>query len=312
MNVISKIGLMALSLSVHTGISAEAQRQQPIDHLGIFHSYILHEEMTHEDRGFDLDSDALEKRIQINTEKARQSLEEANAKVIQLNRSCFDDLKCVVVQAAQNIAEKGYSESELREAVDRLKPTMTSLQIILYQAVSRPNKKTVEEIEYLIRSDQLLRNSYGAISRQISGVDLDIFQEGARILLIEHDIHSSNVLSSISENDIRASLADPDAAKGLIVIALHADRSPALQVKMLDLFGKEIEDHPGIQRTYGFMVDRVNLALGGEQIYGTQIHCVNGKNVPKDLFQPEAVDERRESIGLNSLAEYRQLFSETC
>jgi hypothetical protein len=64
------------------------------------------------------------------------------------------------------------------------------------------------------------------------------------------------------------------------------------------------------QRNLAYLTDRVLLAEGKKQIYGTQYHTVDGKMEPKPLEDPENVDRRRAEAGLEPLAEYARQLAE--
>jgi hypothetical protein len=52
------------------------------------------------------------------------------------------------------------------------------------------------------------------------------------------------------------------------------------------------------------LTDRVLLAEGKKQVYGTQFTLVNGKCKPRPLEDEANVDQRRKEVGLRPLAEY--------
>lgn len=53
-------------------------------------------------------------------------------------------------------------------------------------------------------------------------------------------------------------------------------------------------------------VDRVQIADGKPQIYGTQFREENGEMVPHPIEDPDEVDKRRAEVGLSPLAEYKR------
>lgn len=55
---------------------------------------------------------------------------------------------------------------------------------------------------------------------------------------------------------------------------------------------------------YALMYDRVALKKGELQLYGTQTKCINGQYDVHRLSKPEQVDDRREKIGLQPIADY--------
>ena len=54
-----------------------------------------------------------------------------------------------------------------------------------------------------------------------------------------------------------------------------------------------------------WLIDRVNLREGKEQIYGSQLYGnSDGTYYVKDLFDPEYVNQRRKSVGLEPIESY--------
>jgi hypothetical protein len=59
-----------------------------------------------------------------------------------------------------------------------------------------------------------------------------------------------------------------------------------------------------------YLTDRVLLAEGQPQVYGTQMLRKEGHYVPKKLGDPEGVDQRRAAAGLEPVAEYQRRFDQ--
>jgi hypothetical protein len=53
-----------------------------------------------------------------------------------------------------------------------------------------------------------------------------------------------------------------------------------------------------------YLTDRVLVADGKPQRYGTQFHSVDGKLQPRPTEDPANLDARRKSVGLPPMAEY--------
>jgi hypothetical protein len=98
-----------------------------------------------------------------------------------------------------------------------------------------------------------------------------------------------------------------DGAKAAWLLVQHADADPKFQRECLDLMAAMAEDE--VSKTQlAYLTDRVLLAEGKKQCYGTQFYSVRGKWLPRPLEDEAHVDERRSAVGLNALAEYvRQL-----
>jgi len=100
------------------------------------------------------------------------------------------------------------------------------------------------------------------------------------------------------------SLVGDDGAHAAWLLAQHADRDPAFQRRCLDLLAAAVERGEATAVDQAYLTDRVLLAEGKPQEYGTQAIARDGRFVPRDLRDPGRVDERRASVGLGSLAEY--------
>jgi hypothetical protein len=105
------------------------------------------------------------------------------------------------------------------------------------------------------------------------------------------------------------SLVGEEAGMSAWLLAQHADEHPALQRRCLDLMCAA----PAGEVTpmyVAYLTDRVLLAEGESQVYGTQMTLVDGECQPRDLRDPETVDKRRAVAGLCTMAEYRQVMHE--
>ncbi|HBD24542.1 MAG: hypothetical protein A2566_03690 [Candidatus Zambryskibacteria bacterium RIFOXYD1_FULL_40_13] len=93
-----------------------------------------------------------------------------------------------------------------------------------------------------------------------------------------------------------------DASRASWLLVQHADHDVAFQSHCLALM-QELPSGEVQSRNIAFLTDRVRVNSGQPQLYGTQFKQVDGKHVPKDIEDPEHVDERRKSMGLDTLAD---------
>ena len=95
------------------------------------------------------------------------------------------------------------------------------------------------------------------------------------------------------------------AAHAAWLLVQHGDQDPAWQRRCLDLMraAPDGEVSPG---DVAYLTDRVLLAEGKPQVYGTQMRTIDGEHQPRDLRYAETVDQRRAAVGLGTLEEYRQ------
>lgn len=99
------------------------------------------------------------------------------------------------------------------------------------------------------------------------------------------------------------SMVGGEASIAAWLLVQHADADPKFQRQCLDLMTKLPKGE--VQKdNLALLTDRVLLAEGKKQIYGTQFEITDGKLVPRDLEDPDNVDKRRAEVGLEPLAKY--------
>ena len=103
-----------------------------------------------------------------------------------------------------------------------------------------------------------------------------------------------------------SSLAGTDGARAAWLLVQHADQDPAFQRQCLDLMATAAGQGEASRENLAYLTDRVLLAEGEPQEYGTQMTVRDGQYEPMNLRDPAGVDERRASAGLPPLAEYRE------
>lgn len=97
--------------------------------------------------------------------------------------------------------------------------------------------------------------------------------------------------------------ADADFAAWLLV--QHADRDVPFQTEMLRILEPLVATKETSQRNYAYLYDRVAVNSGRPQRYGTQGRCTAaGVWEPREVEQPETLDERRAAVGLPPEADY--------
>jgi hypothetical protein len=99
------------------------------------------------------------------------------------------------------------------------------------------------------------------------------------------------------------SMVGEDGAHAAWLLAQHADRDPAFQRRCLDLVTRAAACGEASPAELAYLTDRVLLAEGQAQEYGTQFTGREGGWVARRLRDPEHVDERRAAAGLGPLAD---------
>lgn len=109
-------------------------------------------------------------------------------------------------------------------------------------------------------------------------------------------------------------LVGEDGSTAAWVIAQHADLDVDLQRKALALLQAAAEDGQASRGDLAYLTDRVAVATGSDQLYGTQMRCDDQRvPVPATPIRDEAtVDERRSAAGLPPLQDYLAEMSAVC
>ncbi|GAA3673572.1 hypothetical protein GCM10022224_042320 [Nonomuraea antimicrobica] len=101
-------------------------------------------------------------------------------------------------------------------------------------------------------------------------------------------------------------LVGEDGAHAAWLLVQHADRDLDLQRRGLDLMRRAVEEGDADPSDLAYLVDRVRVAEGRPQVYGTQWETdPQGAWRPRTPIEDAAnVDERRADSGLKPLREY--------
>ncbi len=106
-------------------------------------------------------------------------------------------------------------------------------------------------------------------------------------------------------------LVGRQGAQDAWLLVQHADQSPKFQRECLDLMQPLLASEQVSKQNVAYLTDRVLLAEGKKQLYGTQFQQnAKGEWEPKPIEDPENVDKRRLEMGLNTLAEYQKMIEE--
>jgi len=97
-----------------------------------------------------------------------------------------------------------------------------------------------------------------------------------------------------------------DGAKAASLLVQHADHDRAFQKQALTLLETAVATGEVEAADLAYLTDRVLVAEGKPQRYGTQFHMVDGKLVPQPIEDEASVDLLRAFAGLPSLAEYKK------
>jgi hypothetical protein len=100
------------------------------------------------------------------------------------------------------------------------------------------------------------------------------------------------------------SLVGEEGSHAAWLLAQHADGDPSLQKHCLTLLEPAVAAGEASPGDLAYLTDRVLLAEGATQIYGTYIVARDGRFAACRLRDPETVDDRRASVGLERIETY--------
>lgn len=97
------------------------------------------------------------------------------------------------------------------------------------------------------------------------------------------------------------------------LIAQHADDDVAFQQEALELLRAAVEADQASPGNLAYLTDRVAVATGEPQTYGTQIGCFpKGPKPTTPIEDPGGVDARRAEAGLEPLDDYFDEMDKIC
>ena len=101
------------------------------------------------------------------------------------------------------------------------------------------------------------------------------------------------------------------ASRSAWILAQHADADLEFQKRALDLM-EAMPEGEVIERDVAFLTDRVLVAEGKKQRYGTQLECRGGEVVGRtDIADEENVDARRAKVGMEPFDTYKRSWTES-
>ena len=100
-----------------------------------------------------------------------------------------------------------------------------------------------------------------------------------------------------------------EGARAAWILAQHADQDPAFQREVLGLMEVALERGDAERALFALLTDRVLLAEGKPQRYGTQLTPEDGTLRPRPVEDPAQLPSLRAKMGLPELTEYLRFSS---
>jgi hypothetical protein len=100
------------------------------------------------------------------------------------------------------------------------------------------------------------------------------------------------------------SMVGPDGADAALMLAQHTGHDHVFQRQCLDLLCRAAEAGEAAPAQVAYLTDRILLAEGRQQEYGTELTGRDGQWLAHRLRDPATVDERRATLSLGPLADH--------
>ena len=117
--------------------------------------------------------------------------------------------------------------------------------------------------------------------------------------------HTARLKQIVAEHGYPGkSLVGIDGSSGAWLLAQHAGQDRNFQKEFLGLMGVAVPAGEAKPRHYAYLTDRVRLAEGRRQGYGTQYRRDGDVIALRPVEDPGGLDERRRFVGLEKASEY--------
>lgn len=221
----------------------------------------------------------------------------------QLNRIAikakYSEYDLIVKDTALKLLHNDNRWQELIEMVKRNKIELNALR----------NNKINKIIDSLVLEDQKWREYLVRLENQEREQDTLTLTDVKEII---SKIDSANLIELKTLVEIHGfpdhDMVGTEGTRNFWLLVQHQDRDPGFQEYILIKMKAAADKGKASLTDYAYLVDRVKVNTGQLQIYGTQMQLNSLKTSyePKPLFEPDKVNDRRQSVGLNSIESYIQ------
>lgn len=88
------------------------------------------------------------------------------------------------------------------------------------------------------------------------------------------------------------------------MLVQHSDFDVPFQKRVLELMKIQVDKQNASGQNYAYLIDRINLNEGCEQIYATQVNMGDRGTTLKPCADTANLDKRRLSVGLSPIKDY--------
>lgn len=259
---------------------------------------------------------------QAQTDSIREAFQERGVDAPALPKGCYGDHRCALIVDAEAAAQNFKSWPEFTSAAKEAWPYVLTFRRVTDIVAeihdpgddAKPDVEATKELRRRFTNDQILRYAFDGVPGQ-SGSPADDAVYALYSFALGTDLRrmdDENIQYAQQQISKRGGWPAPpeiseDMHQHLWALVQHGDHRPELQYDALMAMQVRFADQP-LPPQYALLYDRVMLKLTGEQRYGTQVTCVDGKRLPLPLDESAPIDTLRADIGLPPLKEYLARF----
>ena len=174
------------------------------------------------------------------------------------------------------------------------------------------NRNLFEWIDSLAREDQKWRH----LSRELRNSGNP---DSAKLAEAYDMMRRTDSLNHLALIDIVNRYGFPDydqlgveGTHNFWLLMQHQDQHPDFQEAVLKRMEIAVGQHKADGKDYAYLLDRVMVNTGKQQVYGTQM-SLNAEGTsfePKPCIDPDNLDKRRASVGLGTIAAYIEIMNQ--
>jgi hypothetical protein len=181
-----------------------------------------------------------------------------------------------------------------------------SINMLCAQPVAH-DSVLIRRIDTMFRDDQFWRKEYFNMLNKKSAYDQKT---------IERKWAQADSINELKAKAIVARYGFPgfrlagDRTNSFWAIVQHCDDDIPFQEKILKLMKAKLKSGDADKQNYAYLVDRVLVNKHQKQVYGTQVRTdpKTGVSAPFPVADPQNLDKRRKSMGLQPISEYLKSF----
>lgn len=208
------------------------------------------------------------------------------------------------------------------EDLNAVKQKFSKLRKDFEQKPANPNNIAwvKSKLQFMFDIDQEARKYEPSFIQNYTPEELNYFWSEYQNILTEIDLNNVNDVRDLLKiyEWFKISEFGPATDLHAWIIIQHADTHRDLQKYALTILSKLYPLNETSRKNYAYLFDRVAVAIEAPeerilQRYATQGSCTGPGNwEPFPTEEPDKIDERRSSMGLNTLAEYIAMFKSIC